>query len=231
MAKHPAARRVHRAESDEDVFVTGVLESSAWLKTHGRYVLFGGTALVVATAALVYWLNYRSDLQERAAAELTPVRQTVVEGNRQLAMRDLKSFVGKYGSTPSADEARLLLAQIYVEEGRATDAIKMLEPVADPSDAGGASGALLLGAAYEAAKQLERAEQAYLEVADAARFGFEKREGLERAAILRLQKGNAPGAAELYDRALKTLPEDSPERSVYQMRIAEIRAAGAPTGS
>jgi Tfp pilus assembly protein PilF len=90
---------------------------------------------------------------------------------------------------------------------------------------------LLLGAAYEAGKQPDKAEQTYLQVADKARFGFEKREGLERAAGIRIQKGNPAGAAELYDRALKTLPEDSPERTVYLMRIAEINAAGARTGT
>jgi hypothetical protein len=56
-------------------------------------------------------------------------------------------------------------------------------------------------------------------------------DALERAAALRLQQGNATGAAELYERAMKTLPEDSPERSVYQMRIAEVQASGARAGT
>lgn len=232
MPKHPAARRVHRAGTDEDVFVSGVLESSVWAKTHGRTLLIGAVALIVIGAGAIYWRNYRADLRERATVELTPVRQTVIEGNRQLAMRDLKAYIEKYGSTPSADEARLLLAQVYVEEGRASDAVTVLEPIAgDPGDASGATAALLLGAAYEAGKQPDKAEQTYLQVADKARFGFEKREGLERAAGIRIQKGNPAGAAELYDRALKTLPEDSPERTVYLMRIAEINAAGARTGT
>ena len=53
------------------------------------------------------------------------------------------------------------------------------------------------------------------------------REALERAAGLRMTRGNAAGAIELYDRALKTLPEGSPDRGVYEMRIAEARGASA----
>ena len=232
MPKHPAARRVHRTDTDEDVFVSGVLESSVWAKRHGRSVLIGAVALILIVAGAVYWRNYRADLRDRATVELTPVRQTVIEGNRQLAIRDLTAFIDKYGSTPSADEARLLLAQVYVEEGRAQDAVGVLEPVAgDPGGASGATAALLLGAAHEAGNQTDKAERIYLQVADKARFGFEKREGLERAAGIRIQKGNTAAAAELYDRAMKTLPEDSPERSVYLMRIAEINAAAARSGT
>lgn len=232
MPKHPAARRVHRVESDDDVFVSGVLESSVWAKTHGRSLLIGVVALIVIVAGTIYWRNYRADLRDRATVELTPVRQTVIEGNRQLAIRDLTAYIEKYGSTPSADEARLLLAQVYVEEGRAQDAVDVLEPVArNPGAPSGATAALLLGAAYEAANQPDRAERTYLLIADKARFGFEQREALERAAGILLQKGNTAGAADLYDQALKTLPEDSPERSVYLMRIAEIRAATDGAGT
>ena len=110
--------------------------------------------------------------------------------------------------------------------GIAKSAVNAIKPVADdPGGPRGASAALLLGAVYESGKKLKEAEATYLEVAEEARFGFEKRDALERAAALRLQRGDSAGAIELYDRALKTLPEDNPERSVYLMRIAEVRAA------
>jgi tetratricopeptide (TPR) repeat protein len=89
------------------------------------------------------------------------------------------------------------------------------------------AAAFLLAAAYEALKQPDRAEETYLKIADDAQFAFEQREALERAAGLRLQKGNPAGAIELYDRILKSLPDDSPDRPIYEMRIAEIRVAGS----
>ncbi|MGQ0562215.1 MAG: YfgM family protein [Gemmatimonadota bacterium] len=229
MAKHhPAARRVYRPQADEDAFVAAALESSAWAKRHSRAILYGGIAVVVALVAFLYIRNFQADKANRAAAELTAVRQTVLQGNRGLAQRDLQAYLRKYGDTPSAPEARLMLGQVYLEEEKPAQAIEVVEKIArDPSEPSGASAALLLGAAYEANKQLDKAEKTYLEVADEARFGFEKREALERAAALRLARNDLDGAAELYERAMNTLPEDSPERSVYQMRVAEARSAVA----
>ena len=223
MAKHPTARRVHRTENADDAFVAGVLESSVWARNHSRIITVAGVALIVALGVVLYLRNYRSTLNNRATVELTAVRQTVLQGNRQLSIRDLNSYVSKYGKTPSGDEARLMLAQLYAEDGQTANAVKAIKPSADdPGGPDGASAALLLGSIYEAGNQASEAEKVYLKVADDARFGFEKREALERAAGLRIQRNDAAGAAQLYDRAMKTLPEDSPERNVYQMRIAEV---------
>src|SRR5262245_17439581 len=110
MTKHPTARRVHRADHDDDAFVAGVLESGVWARSHRRILTIASVAVVVAAILFLYMRNYRATLNNRATVELSSVRQTVLQGNRQLAIRDLKAFVGKYGKTPSADEARLLLA-------------------------------------------------------------------------------------------------------------------------
>jgi predicted negative regulator of RcsB-dependent stress response len=229
---HPTSRRVHRQHHDEDAFVAAALEGSVWAKTHSRIMLGIGVALIVAVAAFLYIRNFQAAKVQNASVELTTVRQTVLQGNRQLAERDLQTFVRKFGSTPAGEEARLMLAQVYLEEKKPAQAIEAVRELAgNPAKAGGASAALMLGAAYEANKQTDKAEQTYLNVADKARFGFEKREALERAASLRLAKNNTAGAAELYDRAMKTLPEDSPERVVYQMRMAEVQAAGATTAA
>ncbi|MGQ0815549.1 MAG: YfgM family protein [Gemmatimonadota bacterium] len=225
--RHPTARRVYRPQQDDDAFVAAALEGSVWARNHSRIVMGVGIVALVAVGGFLYIRNFQSDKNARAAVELTAVRQTVLQGNRPLAERDLKTYLRNYGGTPSADEARLMLAQVLLEENKAAQAITVVEKMAgNPGKPGGASAALLLGAAYEANKQLDEAEEAYLKVADDARFGFEQREALERAAALRLSRGNATGAAELYERALNTLPEDSPERMVYEMRIAEVRAAG-----
>ena len=232
MAKHPTSRRVHREHHDEDKFVVATLESTAWAKTHSRTLTIAGVVLALAVGGFLYLRNFQEQKANRATIELTTVRQTVLQGNRQLAERDLQAFLKKFGGTGAADEARLMLAQIQLEEGKPVEAVRTVEDMAGkPGKAGGASAALLLGGAYEANKQADKAEETYLRVADKARFGFEKREALERAAAIRVAKGNGAGAAELYERAMNTYPEDAPERSIYQMRMAEVRAAGAKTGS
>ncbi len=224
--KHPGAGRVHRQRHDEDVFVESVLEGSVWAREHGRRVLIIGAVAVVLLVAFILYRNYRADLQENAASELNRVRQTVLSGNRQLAVSDLNKFIGLYGKTESGVEARTMLAQMYLAMNQPQQAVTAIQPIAD--DVGDSpAAAFLLAAAYEALKQPDRAEETYLKIADDAQFGFEQREALERAAGLRLQQGNPAGAIELYDRILKSLPDDSPDRPIYEMRIAEIRVAGS----
>lgn len=232
MAKHPAARRVHREHIQEDVFVSSVLETSVWARHHGRILAIGSGVLIAAVAIFAYVRHFNAQAEDRASTELTIVRQEVLAGNSQLATRDLANFVKKYGKTASGDEARLMLAQLYLQSAQPAKAIETIKPLADnPGKGNGASAALIMAAAYEDARQFGPAEETYLKVADKARFGFEKREALDRAAMLRINRGNTAGAAELYERALKTLSANDEQRTVYEMRIAEVRAAGARTGS
>jgi predicted negative regulator of RcsB-dependent stress response len=225
MTKHPAARRVHRQSTDEDVFVTGVVESSVWAREHQTKLLVSGIALILVVLGTLYYRNYRHTINEKAAAELNTARQSFAQGNMQLAARDLKTYVAKFGSTPSGEEARLMLAQAFLDTGKPKDAIDVVQPIAkDPAEGEGAEAGLILGAAYTANKNFSEAERAYLRVADKARFGFQKRDALERAAQLKLQNGDRTGAAKLYERAMSTLPKDSPDRVMYEMRMAEAMA-------
>jgi predicted negative regulator of RcsB-dependent stress response len=227
--KHPGAGRVYRQRHDEDVFVESVLEGSVWARQHGRILLIGGIVLFVLLAGGIYYRNYRAQLHEQATAQLNQVRQTVLSGNKQLAVTDLKNYIARFGNTAAGAEARTMLAQLYLSQNQPQEAVTAIEPIADEVDKSPAA-TFLLASAYEALKQSDKAEQAYLRIAEDARFGFEKREALERAAGLRLAAGNTAGAIELYNRAMETLPEDSPDRAVYEMRIAEIRgAASAPS--
>jgi predicted negative regulator of RcsB-dependent stress response len=224
--KHPGAARVKRQRHDEDVFVESVLEGSVWAKTHGKILLYGGIALFILLAAGIYYRNFQRNTRDQSTAALNQVRQTVMSGNKQLAQTDLRQFIAKYGDTPAGAEARTMLAQLYLSTNQPAQAVQTIEPLANDVEESPA-GAFLLAGAYEQLKQTDKAEQTYLRIAEKARFGFEKREALERAAGLRLDRGNSAGAIELYDRALKSLPEDSPDRVIYEMRIAEARGGAA----
>ena len=237
MAKHhPAARRVHRATHDEDKFVAGVLESSAWAQTHGRTLVIAGVLGVLLVVGGLWYRSNRVATRERAASELSQVRATVQSGNVQLAQQDLENYVRRFGSTPSGAEAKLMLAQLHLETNQPAKAIGVLEDLADDSDSPlGYGASLLLGAAHENNKQPAEAERVYLRVADDSRFAFQKREALDRAARLRLEQGNTAGAVQLYERILATFEDEKEEevnqqeKSVFEMRLAELKAA-APAG-
>lgn len=234
MTRHPTARRVHRQNSsDDDAFIAGVLETSAWAKQHQRILIIAAVTVAVVVVGLVLWLSNRNSTRAAAAEELTRVRAVALTGNAPLAIRDLESFVSRFGGTPSAPEARLMLGRAYLDNGQAQQAIEALRALArNVGDDMGANAALLTAAAYEALQEPHRAEELYLRVAEGARFVFQRQEAYDNGARIRLQRGDAAGAAQLYERAVEITPETNPDRQVLELRLGEARAlAASPTGS
>lgn len=228
MAKHPTARRVHRAGNDEDSFISGVLQSSVWAKQNGRALLFGGIAVLVVLVGLIYVRSLGASKDTNANNDITAIRATVQTGNVQLARQDLESFIKKYGDTGPGAEAKLMLAQIQLESNQPKEAISTLRDLAgDPKAPSGYSAALLLGAAYEADNQPKQAEDLYLNTAGKAPYEFQKVQALDRAARVRLSSNNPQGAAEIYERILGMFESDDPARNEFEMRLAEIRAPGS----
>jgi tetratricopeptide (TPR) repeat protein len=229
MTRHPTARRVHRHEADaDDVFVAGVLESTAWAQQHKRTLIIAGITVAVVATALFLWLNHRSNLRTTAAQQLTEVRAVAMSGNPALAIRDLEQYLARFGGTPSGDEARLLLGRAYLEAGQLQQAIETVRGLGrNVGTDMGVNAAFLQAAAHEAAQEPHRAEELYLRVGEDGRFLFHRQEGLDHAARLRLQRGDAAGAAELYERAIAMTPEANPDRGIFEMRLGEARARAA----
>jgi predicted negative regulator of RcsB-dependent stress response len=228
MARHPVSRRVHKqAAQPDDIFVERVLATSLWARTHGKFLIIGVVVLVVAVVAFAVIRSTRANDRARAALEINTLRQTAQSGNPAVAIRDIQSFLSSYGGTPAAAEARLLLAQAHLQANQPLQAVEAASGQANDLDEPlGVQAAFLLGTAYENQNEYDRAEETYLRVAEDAPFDYQRVQGLENAARVRVERGNAAGAGELYDRLIALLPETSPERGVYQMRKAEALALG-----
>lgn len=227
--RHPTSRKVQRqAESQEDAFIAGVLETTTWAKQNARRLTIAAIVIVVAAALALYYRNYRTGLRDRAETELSQVRTSALSGNAALAVRDLEAYLARFGGTPAADEARLLLAKAYLETGEAQKAADLLgEQAGQLGRPMGVAAALLLATAQQSLGQPDAAIQTYLRVADGAETQYLQMTALEAAARIRFEQGDAAGAAALYDRILAALPEDSPDRPVIQMRRAEAAARGS----
>jgi predicted negative regulator of RcsB-dependent stress response len=234
MTRHPTARRVHRQDSaPDDAFVAGVLETTAWAKKHQRTLIIGGIIFAVLVTATVLWLTNRSATRERAALELAQVRAVAMSGNTPLAIRELEQYVGRYGRTPAGAEARLLLAGAYMDAGQYGPAASTAQPMArNVGSDMGVNAAMLLAAAQEASGNLQQAEETYLRVGNGGRFLFQRQEGLDNVARLRLQRGDIAGTVAMYERIIQITPEGSPDRQVFELRLGEAQArAASPTGA
>ena len=217
-------QRVAASGDDEDVFVERTLALGGWAQQNRQAITLGLIVLGVAAVGGLYYLNYRKTHGERAGVELERVEQAAVFGDTATAKVELGRYIESFGNTPYADEARVLLGQMYLQSNQADEAAKVLEDASDPSEPLGRQAAILLAKTHEQQGQLDEAERLLLQVADKSELDFEKREALEEAARIRQRRGNLAGAAELYQKILDGMKETEPGRSVYEMRLEEVKA-------
>lgn len=226
MSKKPTSPRGrHDDEVPDDAFVGTVKRIIAWGKDNSRQVTIGGAIVVVAAAFAAWFTVQQRSLEANAQTRLAQVQQSVASGNPQLAIRDLRSYLGTFGSTDAADQARLLLADVLLSQDSAGAAIGALGSLPNRlDDPFGLAAARLEAAALEGAQRYDEAIQAYRELARNARFPYQRREALADAARLELQHGQPSEAAALYQQVLDTFDSNESGMSYYQMWLAEARA-------
>ncbi len=225
MTRPTTPRRVRTDGSIDDAFVARAFEASTWASRNRNAVIGIAVAVLVATLGLLWYTTYRRSMATKATTELTKVRATVQSGNTPLAITDLEKYLDSFGNTKAASEARLMLAQQYLLAGQAAKAVTTLEKLGgNEKTAEGAQASFLLAGAYEAANSTDKAERVYMALGNGAPFLYMKQEGLDNAARIRLEKGNATGAIELYQKLIDITPETAPERDVYQLRLGEAQA-------
>lgn len=229
MAKHPTSSRVHRGDdSPDDAFVAAVKRTVAWVRTHDRQLTIAGVLVAVLIAAGVYWVSSQRRVESQAAARFSQVQQSLASGNTQVAIRDIEAYLETFGDADAARPARILLADLYLQEDRPAEAIQALARLPrDLDDPFGTAAARLLAAAHEEMGELDEAVSLYRRLAANARFPYQRREALADAARVRLQSGDPAAAAELYEDVVETFEEQEPGRGYYVMWLAEAHAMAA----
>lgn len=231
--RHPTPGRKktgdHGHEAD-DIFVAKVVEYSTWARKNTQTLVLVGIVLAVIVGGLVYWTTYRESRQVNAIQRLEEIQATVSLGDPATAKAELSQFIESFEGTTQALEARIALAELQLRTDQPSQAVTTLTgadiSVRDPM---GPELNSLLAKAYEAAGQAEQAESTLLDVADRAPMSFQRTQALADAARIRVTRGDAAGAVELYDRILGGLEDTDPLRGRYEMLRAEARARSRDT--
>lgn len=210
----------------ETGWIERVLAVQAWIRQHARALSIGVAGFVLLAAVTLYYLDYRSDVEGSASVQLARARETVQSGNTTLAITDLQRFLAQYGSTRAAREARVMLGTLFIQTGRPQEALDAIADLAAKPGEGpvAARAALVAGAAYQAKGDSTAAIQHYLRIADGLRMDYQRRDALASAARLQTLTGDFRGAAATYSRLVQLAPEESVERPLYEMRLAEVQA-------
>jgi predicted negative regulator of RcsB-dependent stress response len=228
IAQKTSARSAASTSAD-DVLLDTTFAVSTWAQRNRQLLTFAAIVLGVAVLGGIYYWNYRKGHLERAAIELERVETAVAVGDTATAKVELGRYVESFGNTPYADEARVLLGQLYLQSRQPDQAAQVLEDASDVSEPLGRQAALLLAKTYEQQGRLDEAEALLLRIADRSDLEFQEHEALEEAARIRTRRGDLAGAVELYERILADLDDTEPGRGVYEMRLEELRAQQAKT--
>ncbi len=208
----------------DDAFVASVIDFSEWSRKHRQVLTLIAVALVLLVWGGIYYVNFQRSMTIQAVNDLERIHQTISLSAFEDAKVQLSSFLESFQGTDPAREAVILLGRLHLESGDAAVAISVFERAdlgfRDPI---GIQANSLLARAYEDQGRWPEAEATFLEVADRATLDFEVRRALESAARARRRQQDHGGAAELYERILRTFEDDDPARGVYELRLAEVR--------
>jgi predicted negative regulator of RcsB-dependent stress response len=214
----------------EDAVAIRAAELADWAKRNVTFVVIAAVVVLVVVGGALWYRMQQAHTEARAAEELFMIQQQV-GATGEVPVAEVQQLIARRGGTTEAAEARLMLGQHHLDAGEPQQAIAPLREVARGRSPLAFSGAMLLGAAQDAAGDRDAAIRTYLGAADDARLDSQRYRALGEAAVLQEEMGSHAAAVETYRRMLGTVEEGSFEASVIEMRIAEAQArAAVPAG-
>ncbi len=197
----------------------------AWWNNYGSSLIAGVAVGVLFLVGQKYWTSYQEKQLAAAAQTYQELVQYAQQGNLAGARERSTILFDKYGSTPYAGLAGLIIGRYEMEAGNIAAARHALQQALDR----GEDDATLHAARLNLARALAaegKTEQALALVAEPKVAGFESQYAELRGDLLqRLGKKTEAHAA--YESALKTLPPGSPYREVLTMKRDNLNV-GAP---
>ncbi len=200
-----------------------------WFQLHNKKVAWAGLGLA-ALIATGWFYNRSQELKaERAEKAYFAAQRSAVAGNLPLAESDLKKMITRYDGAPAAAQARLVLAQVYYEQGKVQEGVNELLKAEDQltgSKEFGSSAHLVLAGGYEQLKKFGDAAAQYEKAAASARFDADRQRYESHAARAYLSGGNTAKAKEIWTR----LGADSKGTVAGEarVRLGEMLAAAQP---
>lgn len=215
-----ARQRITRKEllKEPDQFLTQSALAFAWVKGHGREIVYGVIGLVVLIGLIMAWTSWQRSRRQHAAVMLhqalklieTPAPQAnqtapVPAPDSGKAIEKLREITESYGGTPAGTQAYWHLGHLYFEKGDAQAALAAYQQARDQfsrkQQLSVALAALNVGYAQEATGAYERAISSYESVQQSS-FNWLHGEAYLGMGRCYEASGAKDKAIEVYDRAL-----------------------------
>ena len=200
-------KKLSKKEIKEDKLVTFVNKSANFFDEYKNKVFTYGAVLVVAIAAVYFYINQKEEDNLAAGTELSRVLPLydqgsyleAIEGRQGTNIIGLKRIVEEYGSTENGETAKIYLANAYTFLGNQEEAFKYYEDYSGNIEY--LKAAALAGrAGYYALKgEYEKAADMYLSAAKISNLNAENPNYLLNAGIYYLQTGNEDEAKTIFN--------------------------------
>ncbi len=219
MAQATRSTRSHH-DSNEDTMDAVV----NWIETNAKPITYVVVAAVVVGASVLLYRSTEQRKRERASAALYEAQAPFVQGNMEEAQSALSKVAERYSGTSSGQQALMLLAQAYYEQGKYAEGIKALEgAVGKSSTEFRANMESLIASGYEAQNDFANAASHYEKARQATPFPAAK---IDYQAA----QGRSLMAAGKYSEALAIWSElaqldGNAVQSEAQIRLGEAEAA------
>jgi tetratricopeptide (TPR) repeat protein len=197
------------------------------VRAHSRLVSVA--AIVVVAAGLLGWVvRTASEKKEvNASRTLTEAERTFGSGNLPLAQSDLERMLTRYDGTTAAIQARLLLAQVYFDQQKPSEGLKVLDAIRDPGPLETSYHAVRAGGLEQAQKPADAASE-YEKAAQSALSDNQKAAYLADAARTYEAAGRTDEARRLWKQMAED--EDSPLSGQARVRLGELEAKAVSGG-
>ena len=201
-------KKLSRKEIKQDKFIDLLNNAELYFEKYKNKIFTYAAVLVVAAAAVYFYINQKSENNEKAGLELSRIMSLydqgayleAIEGKQGSNIMGIKKIVEEYDGTENGETAKIYLANCYSYLGNYDEAIKYYEDYSGSIDYFKATSLAGEAGYYASQQNYEKAADLYLEASKMSEVNSQNPDYLLNAGIFYLKAGNKEEAKILFDK-------------------------------
>ena len=201
-------KKLSKKEIKEDKLITYYYSAESFFNKYKNKILPYAGVVLIAVVAVYFYLNQKSESNEKAGIELSRIMNVfnqgsyleAIEGKQGTNIIGLKKLVEDYGSTENGETAKIYLANCYSYLGNYDEAIKYYEDYSGSIDYFKAASLAGRAGYYASKKEYEKAADLYLEASKLSKVNSQNPDYLLNAGINYFLANNKDEAKILFEK-------------------------------